>query len=146
MIPCSTKNDSHCRPHNPPNASDFHSTAGNPPVCNSNTFRCAFQNINGKFASSSQKLFTLQTLLDLDQFHPDIIGLTEPNVNWTSKQCQNLKTTVNYSWPHHHSVATNCPTDPAFPVCSPHSKGGMVQITHGKHSGRISSFHADPLG
>ena len=94
--------------------------------------------------STCQKLFTIQTLQD--QFHPDVIGLAEPNINWTAHQRQLLTTAINYSWPHHRSVTTSCPPDPASPVKSNRLQGGIAQITHGKHSGHISAFHADPLG
>ena len=107
-------------------------------------FRYIFQNINGKFLSTSQKLFAIQTLQD--QFRPDVIGLAEPNLNWTAHQCQHLRTAVSYSWPHHRSVTASCPPDPASPAISNRLQGGVAQISHGKHSGQISSYYSDPLG
>ena len=126
-------------------ASDPHVNAGDQLTQTPTDAFChIFQNINGKFLSTCQKLFTIQTLQD--QFRPDAIGLAETNIDWTTHQRQHLKTVVDYSWPHHRSATTSCPPDPASPVRSNRLQGGIAQMTHSEHSGHVSAFHADPLG
>ena len=137
--------------HNPPPAplsppvgstpSDINSFGD--PIHSTQDFRYIFQNINGKFQSKADKLSVLASLTTLE---PDVLGLTEPNIQWHPPQYNQIREATHQIWPHSRHVQGNCPPDAHFPSTLSKQQGGIFQLAHGSHSGRIFSHSVDFLG
>jgi len=86
------------------------------------------------------------TLQDLTNIGPDVLGISEPNIQWTSKQTDQFRQAIHSLWPYSKAVYGNCPPDAHFSDPSSSQQGGIVQVIHGSHSGRIFSHSVDHLG
>ena len=68
-------------------------------------FRYVFQNINGKFNNSIQKNHALTPIFNLQ---PDVTGLAETNVMWSSTQRKEYNNVLKHHWPHTKSAMSHC--------------------------------------
>lgn len=60
------------------------------------------------------------------------------------RQKKQLCDITNHDWPHHRLVTSHCP--PLEATKKAYLPGGVVQIAHGRHCGRISNHFSDPIG
>ena len=102
-------------------------------------FRYIFQNINGKFNNLLQKNNALTPLLKLQ---PDILGLMETNVMWSTQQRKEYYNVLKNHWPQQKSALAYC-HDADLKNTRKHLQGGVAQTIHGRHTGRNNFFEGE---